>query len=180
MDKDNTQSQSPGDSTPLNALRYKEEWSGTHQGVPFKINFWGKNTSMNDGHGVWNYYVFLREDFTPNFESLWLEDTVYKWKPEAPGRITHDYYKIPASDVDWHGGVTYYSKHGHTDGYRCVELGCDYSHLWDAEAGYPHDLAWVLGDCIETINQLVEKLTLRVPGSGVSASQTDPASLSTK
>lgn len=142
-------------------LWYKQEWCSTHLGVPFSIKFWGKEEGMNEGNGVWNYYVYLHEDFTPDFEKLWLPDKVYKFKPEAKGHITHDYYEIGASDVDWHGGVTYYAKHGYTEGFRRVELGCDYSHLWDSEAGYPADLNWLLEDCKKTIEQLVQKLGLK-------------------
>lgn len=155
-------------------LRPQTTWRGEHRGLQIKIVNWDCG-----GMGpVWNYYVYLPEQkLGDKFQAIWLEDKITKITPESMGFVTHDYYTAPYINVDaWHGGITYYAKHGYTEGRRCVEIGCDYNHLWDREHGYPATLESVTQDAIATVDQLIEALGLDVP---VPTSQPDspPAEL---
>ena len=97
--------------------------------MSFQISLHGVGESWNnEGKGTWCFYVYLAEDKATNFAALWLKDKVYRYKPDAKGRITHDYLGA-FDDIEFHGGCTFYKKHGHTKGYRCVEIGCDYAHF---------------------------------------------------
>lgn len=142
-------------------LKQITSYRGTLHNIPFEIKHWGEDEGINDGKGIWNYYVILPERLVPNFSSLWLETTISKITPESKGFPTHDYYDTwVAREIPWHGGVTFYAKHGDAPGFRAVEFGCDFSHLWDMEAGYPFTLESVLKECIETINQIAQTLAL--------------------
>lgn len=115
----------------------------------------------------WSYYIYLDEGKVQDFARLWLEDKVMKWKPEAKGRITHEYYVEPFNSIDLHGGITFYQKHGHTEGFRTVEIGCDYQHHWDRdrEAGYPATLKSVVADAEASIDSCIKVLQLAVPST---------------
>jgi hypothetical protein len=109
------------------------------------------------GQGIYCYYIFISEQKTPPdlFKSLWLEDKIVQIAPNCPRRITHDYYSLPLlNSVDFHVGITFYAKHGHTEGFRSVKLGCDYNHLWDTED--PPTFDQVLYDATNTAKQLDE------------------------
>lgn len=141
--------------TAIKQPRHQDVWQGIYRGLSYKIVHWGVDESFTPGgNGNWNYYVFLPEHKVKDFAAIWLEDKVYKSKPEVRGYITHDYFNNPATNVDWHGGATYYAKHGHTEGYRCVEVGCDYAHLWDYERERGYTLSEVLTDVQHTIDEL--------------------------
>lgn len=129
-------------------------WGGTHLGWRFKISHWGEGGLINQGRGTWCYYVFIPESRIgkEEFEKLWLEPRLVKITPESKGFITYDYFNTKVSDLPWHGGVTYYEKHGEMEGFRCVEFGCDYNHLYDDETHWNLDL--VLFDLMETIEAL--------------------------
>lgn len=121
---------------PNTAPRHKDVWSYTHAGLPVEINHHSKGEMVNDGKGIWCYYVFIPERLCKPgvFAQLWKEDKRIKYFPVSPERITHDYEDV-LPDCKWHGGVTFYDKQGHTEGHRCVQVGCDFSHLWDHEQG---------------------------------------------
>lgn len=133
----------------------RREWTGRYRDVSFRISLHAVGERYTPGsEGIWCFYVFLNEQAVPNFSALWLEDKVYRYKPDAPGRITHDYMASIPSGIEFHGGITYYAKHGHTEGFRCVELGCDYNHLWDSERGGGYTLEEIKDDvkrCIDSI-----------------------------
>lgn len=141
-------------------LSKSKVWHGRHRDVGFKISLSGEGEdSFMDGLGTWCFYVFIAEDAAANFPALWLADEIHRWKPEAKGRITHDYCSI-TGDMEFHGGCTFYQKHGHTDGYRYVEMGCDYAHLWDRERG-GYVLEEILYDAKKCIDSLYENGVLK-------------------
>lgn len=102
-----------------------------------------------------NYYVYLREAMVPNFEEIWLADELKRWWPTAPERVSHDYYGCSRlCNVEMHGGITFYAKHGHSVGHRYVEIGCDYGHLYDDQRDWTiqdlfFDACATIDDCFE-------------------------------
>lgn len=136
-------------------VKEQKTWRGEHLGFQFKVVSWGIGDLINDGNGVWNYYVYIPElRLKEKFESLWLTPKLIQTTPESAGFVSYDYYETEVAAIDWHGGVTYYQKYGELVGHRVVEFGCDYSHLFDHERSYAYTLAEVLCDLEETIIQL--------------------------
>ena len=152
-----TENTHPAGFTPgLPKLDPQRVWRGSYRGLAFKIVSW-PFAGLEDKFpsGAWNYYIYLPETRVPNFSTIWLEDKATRYTPTSPLRVSHDYYNSPLASVKMHCGITYYSKHGHTEGCRCVEIGCDYQHLYDD--GQSYDENDVLRDAVETIDDLHER-----------------------
>ena len=141
----------------MSELRHKETWNCKHANLFIEIVHWGVD-SMNNGKGVWNYYVTIPERLVKPevFAKLWLDDKEERFSEKGLSYITNDYMSQPFADVDWHYGITYYEKCGQVVGYRMVKLGCDYNHLWDEETGHPDILDSVLMDAKQTAEQLAK------------------------
>lgn len=137
-------------------LRRSKQTFGTHKDFSFELSFHGTEWKPQ---GIWCYYVYLRESQMPAelFEQLWLEDKLVRIVETSPERVMHDYYDNWVARLDWHGGVTFYEKRGHTNGHRTVKFGCDFNHLWDD--GQHHTEHSVLTECLATIDQIVEYIT---------------------
>jgi len=124
-------------------------YSDKYRGIAYSVS-----NRYVDGIGeYWTYYlhiglVQLPEDVR---EKFWLEPKVTEYKSMP---ISYDYYKEPLiADLDWHGGVTWYSKEAGIDGEpRVVKIGCDYQHLWDE--GHSYQLTDVERDARHTIDTL--------------------------
>jgi len=148
-------------------LHYKETWCLEHRGLSVEITHWGHTgeNAFNEGQGVWNYYVYIPERLTKRFNELWLEDKLVKYAECSPERVHHDYMQAEFADqrFEWHGGITYYDKHGHTPGHRCVQLGCDFNHLWDHERGYDYVMEEVAYEAVRTAKLLADYYEINVP-----------------
>jgi hypothetical protein len=147
-------------------LSTKHTYTGEHLGLTFEIARWGvergKFPPMNNGKGCWNYYVYLHERKLANFNDFWLEPEVKEFSPGGAKYVRYDYYFSPLSSVDWHGGVTFWEGHNLLlPGQRAIQIGCDYSHLFDQERGYDYELTDVLSDCLHTIEQIHPLLTFK-------------------
>lgn len=139
----------------MTTLTESKKWKGSYRDIHFNIAL----SSVGEPHtphsqGTYCYYIFLAESKVRDFTPLWLPDEVMQFTSSSTPYISHDYYSIEClREVDFHHGITYYAKHGHTEGFRYVELGCDYNHLWDHEAS-PKNLGDILRDvenCIDSI-----------------------------
>jgi hypothetical protein len=77
--------------------------------------------------------------------------------PTEFGRIFYNYDKSIISELDWHGGCTWYSKENGHDGNKFViKVGCDYQHLWDNHQYY--DLEHLQIEVKKTIDSLWVKV----------------------
>lgn len=150
-----------------NTIAHKDTWNGTHEGVSYEIQFWGKTDSeyaINEGNGMWNYYILINENMLSeeDFAKVWLP--VSRWMDRSSGRKTpiYDTYESILESGDFHGGITHYSKHQCPDtGFRYIKVGCDYGHLWDMEAGYPYTLESVEQDALATVRALTKVLRFK-------------------
>jgi hypothetical protein len=134
---------------------HQDVWRGSYRNVPYKIAHWGKTHGYTPGgDGIWNYYVYINESAAVDFPKLWLPDQLKRFTEVSPERVSHDYYGEGFPFIDMHGGITFYAKHGHSEGHRCVEVGCDYSHLWDHERGGGYCVEDIFYDVRRTIDQL--------------------------
>lgn len=135
-------------------------WNRRHRDIGIKISLHAIGRDYTpDNKGIWCYYIFIHESKVPVelFKRLWLEDERTKFTEVSPERITHDYYTDDISALDFHGGCTYYAKHGHTEGHRSVEIGCDYNHLYDQEEPFkPFHMVEL--DAQNSVNKLLDIL----------------------
>lgn len=138
-----------------------DKWTGKFKGVDFEINHWITDDYLNEGRKKdnWTYYLILHLDrIVDNSESYWLEPNQSSISRK---RIYYDYYKHNIlADLDWHGGITYYSKlHGFDGQQKVIKVGCDYSHSIDEYRMY--DLEDILKDVENTINVFKEKVNYK-------------------
>lgn len=114
--------------------------------------------SSNDGKGVWTYYLSFHErQFTlEQFNKLWLKPIREATQTK---RVMYNYDVHPFTELELHGGITFYEKSGGTESspIRVVKIGCDYNHLWDREGGYSDDLESVWGDAVNSVDLFVDK-----------------------
>jgi hypothetical protein len=134
-------------------LRHVDVWRGTHRGIHYTIKrFDSVGLDGEKDHDCWAHYINLHEAQVPEgvLDRVFLprrgEKDVWAW---------YDGDSSLLAGIKWHCGMTYYEYLRDVPGYRVVEAGCDYSHLWDEEAGYPYDLQWVQREAQETIDSLI-------------------------
>lgn len=134
-----------------------KKWTGIYKGVGFEINNWQTppNSIEPKEKDCWTYYLYLHLDRIPEENkpnSYWLKGR------KDRNRVYYDYYKHDVmTEIDWHGGITWYSKeHGFDGSGKVIKIGCDYSHLWDE--GRFYDLETVKFDCKRTIERFLEKV----------------------
>ncbi len=140
----------------LPRLIESRRWARRHKGVTIEVVHWGVDAEHNP-RGTWNYYLSLFErDMTPEaFAPLWLESKVADWG------VTHDHYDSPLSQVDMHGGITFYEKRGDVPGYRVVRIGCDYNHSWDEDVSY--SLEEVYADAVASADDAIKLFNITEP-----------------
>lgn len=153
-------------------LRKQTKWHGVHRGVHYEVVHWGESY-MNNGAGVWNYYILIPEPQLPpeDWEKVWLDPM--DWVGSSSGTET-PIYDAPNSILghgDFHGGITFYEKEQVMDSrpsQRLIRVGCDYNHITDSELGYPYSLSDVASDAQNTIDNLCEVLRFkaRCPWNG--------------
>jgi hypothetical protein len=141
-------------------LRHSQVWNATGPGqLDYEIKHWGV-PHMNDGRGVWNYYVYLREaQLTPDaWAKVWPEPVRFMDRSAGYKQPIFDEYNSALADADWHGGITFYERHVDYDcGLRHVKVGCDFSHYWDRDRIY--DLERVQREAVNTCEKLAALLT---------------------
>ena len=127
----------------------KPEQQDLYRGIYREINYkiirhakGREHTPANEG--IWCFYIYLHESKVKDFSKLWLPVKIVKFSLESRGYVNYEYYCEPFNSMEFHGGITYYCKYGETEGYRSVEIGCDYNHLWDNERGCGYDVEDIL------------------------------------
>lgn len=146
-------------------LRKRTNWTGNHRNVRLEVAFWGEGI-MNDGRGMWNYYIAIGEEQLPSdeFEKIWLPVSGL-WERSSGAKMpSYNEYESILNHGEFHGGITFYEKKQHPDtGARWIKVGCDYGHLWDQEDNYRYDLRSVAADARSTVDRLHEVLHFKVP-----------------
>ena len=134
-------------------MEHRHIWNGKHRGVAFEVHRWQL------GHrDCWNYYLHipvdqLPEDMRATFN---LRGINFQFTPDSRKSMRYEYGSATIiSDLDWHGGITFYEKHrdvwGKVDGYK---LGCDFAHYCDE--GMEYDLETVGREARRSIDKLYE------------------------
>lgn len=150
-------------------------FSTRYKGIGVKIVNW-KVFGVDTDRVNWNYYLTIPERNTPPeiFAKIWLDDIVKEGFAGRPW-LSHDYYGVPLFDsLEMHGGVTFYAKHGHTVGFRSVEIGCDYHHSWDMERDN-YELEEVVRDAFNSADQALSLFCISENGFAPRAALPAPA-----
>ena len=138
-------------------LRHKDIWNGKYRDIRFEIMKWRLGT-IDDGHIVWNYYLFLPIEQIPSkyHKYFILKGSYKKLSPDGQSHLFYNYSGTSyISDLDWHGDITFYEKHLDGEGKLIgVKLGCDYAHYFDEVGGYPYDIDYVFMETKQTIDKL--------------------------
>lgn len=142
-------------------------WKGSHRGIPYQIVLWDVASAMHDGKGSWNYYLFLKEQAFADqsiFERMWLDPVEYPGTERYKAMKFYQYSGVyPLTLFDMNGGPTFYEKiTDELTGNRTVKVGCDYSHHWDEERGYPYDRQYIEGSARRDIDNLHEAVVLNI------------------
>lgn len=118
-----------------------------HKGVFFEIRKW-KLGDMT----CWNYYLNIR---IGQLSEETIKDATLRADPTNI-YPSYDYANGVFSDLDWHGGITFYEKiwdgEGNLAGFK---VGCDYQHYFDQKYRYTYGM--ILDDCFHSIDKLWEK-----------------------
>lgn len=120
-------------------------WQGIYKNIIYEIFGTKSDKRLSRFNNFWTYYVYLLINDIPekyNPESFWLE---FK-------NGLYDYYNHPLlSQIDFHGGISYYKKEICQDN-QAIKIGCDYQHLWDMNASYT--LSMIDADAKKTIDSI--------------------------
>ena len=128
-------------------MRNKKVWNGEYRGVFYEISHHG--ISDYQPQGVWCYYIYIHEKQIQDKDMD---------KFNLPN---YDYYTPFWNSLDWHCGMTYYSKEYGADGNPLIfKAGCDYNHYWDE--GYQYSESLLEVDAKNTIDKLLEQVTLKI------------------
>lgn len=131
-------------------------WVGTHNGVQYKVSHHGISSFRPEG--IWCFYVFFDERMFQREED-WAKFNLQKYTREmVPGKFWEHFPYDNLPELPWHGGPSYGDRHEHLDRntgkhYAVIEVGCDYSHLWDEGNGFPYDLESVKRDATKLIDE---------------------------
>lgn len=133
------------------------EWSKEHLNIRYSVKFWGLG-EMNDGKGMWNYYLLLSEQmFLPeDYSKLICQKEIIR------GEFPYERYKDENfPDLLFNGGLTFYDITSHYDRsmrgiFRTIKVGCAYGHIWNRDQGYPYNLDWITRDAQRSIEKLAE------------------------
>ena len=130
-----------------------EVYTGKYKGIPYEIRKWNSG-----GRTQWNYYLFLVEDQIPNdFDAIWLKGERLTLGGKESRHIFYRYEDTWISNLEWHGGCTYYEKiSGFDNAKRAVKVGCDYAHFWDE--GHTYSISDIEQDVIECIDSMVRNI----------------------
>lgn len=139
-------------------LSRHDVWHGEHLNISFEIVHWGVERGsfppVNNGKGIWNYYIFIQECKITNFNDFYLTPTLY------PNHFIYRYSNSPLANLPWHGGLTYWdTREADVPGFRTLKLGCDYCHAFDDYNEIT--LEKVLFECKLTIDKLVSFLQFK-------------------
>lgn len=138
-------------------------WRREHRNVTYNLSHHG--ISDYSPEGTWCYYLFLQRDMFQNADDFALFDKPAKVEPSFGDKLwqTYDYYDIP--DLDFHGGVTWYSKEPYFDRATgldeyALKIGCDYAHSWDRDGGFWQGIEEIARDAMRSINILADTYPL--------------------
>lgn len=129
--------------------RERTIWNGELHGVSWEIQRFAHYRENSGRKYAWTFYLSLdlgRFPVEANPDAWWLTP-----RYDDKGREHYDYYGTIMNDIDWHGGMTWYSKESSPDSKaRYIKVGCDYGHYGDLEDS-DYSLDWIKQDVLAAI-----------------------------
>ncbi len=143
----------------MSELEKREIWSGRYRGVCYEIvksrGYRGQDSES------WCYYVIIHEPQIPkeHLAQFNLAPVEVDWGDGVHYRYDGD---GAFAQLEWHCGITFYSKDGGLDG-RPMRFkgGCDYQHYWDE--GHHYDVDSLEYDAKATIDGLWQLMPDLIP-----------------
>ena len=135
-------------------MKTKTVWSGDYRNISWEINQFEIG-----GKPAWAFYLYIKLDQIPEDirERFWLSGERMELGGKPSRHIMYRYENEPfISELCWHGGCTWYSKHDHDGQRRVVQIGCDYQHYFDEGQYYSVDS--ILGEVQECVDSLYEMI----------------------
>jgi len=136
---------------PKPLLRYNAKY----RGILIEVhNF--KRTELDEREiDRWTYYIYVSPDHIPDkklADGVWLNPQY-----DEKGRQSYDYFLSWLNDLEWHGGITWYSKTSSPDDrIRVAKIGCDYAHLFDD--GQFYNERYVFSEACATVDQFIARV----------------------
>ena len=131
---------------------------GAYRKIAFEIS------EPTEEYNFYNYYIYIVLDFIQDEEmadDLWLEPVDGTIIPERPRKM-YPYLENPLlSSLDFHGGITFYSKYFDSQDRRQIKIGCDYNHLFDQDRYY--NQSEVLEEVKNTIDDFLSQVNYELP-----------------
>jgi len=131
---------------------------GTYKGIVFEIS------EPIDPYNFYNYYIYIILDFIEDKDlanNLWLEPVDGTVIPDRP-RKKYPYLENPLlSALDFHGGITYYSRGFDSQDRRQIKIGCDYNHFFDQHRIY--NQSEVMSEVKNTIDDFLNQVDYKLP-----------------
>ena len=132
-------------------------WCGAYKNIAFEVNEPTENYK-------WRYYIFIKLDWIQDKElanDLWLETEDITIVPERPRRSYPYMQNSFLSSLEFHGGITWYSKKYDIEGRKVIKIGCDYNHAFDERRIYSK--SDVFDDVKATINDFLDEVGYQLP-----------------
>lgn len=153
----------------------RESRTGSYRGITFEILRWHSlnkdGTPSESEHylgrtWMWNSYIFIPREQIP--ERLHAEFDRVPDPSIFPSGWRHYEAPVVISDLEWHGGLTFFDKLGGADGMPAIfKAGCDYQHYWDEGHSYDWDqVAWDIRATIDSLWEAITDLGLRCQYTG--------------
>lgn len=114
----------------------------------------------------WAFYLHIRMDAVPDRlrDEFWLNGSL----SNGGRHVDYDYMGSVLSQLDWHCGITWYSKTSGFDGaLKTIKVGCDYQHYCDERHSY--NVEYVHGEavaCIDSLFELIPDMKVWCSGCG--------------
>jgi len=126
---------------------------GTYRDVNYLIKRFESFAHTNSTYG-WTHYIIINLDKHIKdktiADSFWLNPYY-----DDKNRVSYKYYNSIISEIEFHGGCTWYSKESSPDEKtRVIKIGCDYQHSWDD--GNEYTLSYVENEVQRTIDSFLE------------------------
>ena len=129
-------------------INHVDQWNFLYKSILIKVK---RHVTDYDNKEHWCYYLTwakhsMNHDVF-NLMTAGIKETKY---------LSCNYNDSPLSKLEWHGGCTFGNlKRDENAELQYIELGCDYSHIWDK--GKIYDLEELIIDAKNTADEFITK-----------------------
>ena len=129
-------------------INHVDAWSFLYKCIVIEVK---RHVTDYDNKEHWCYYLgwakYSMNQDVFNLITAGIKETKY---------FSCNYYDSPLSELNWHCGCTHGKLFRDENAeLQYIELGCDYSHIWDE--GITYDLEELIGDAKNTADDFISK-----------------------